>query len=52
MVWHIVVAPLVVVGLGLWKEAKNEEEEGKSELRGRHSDCHWVEARKRTGKME
>jgi hypothetical protein len=31
---------------------KNEEEKGKSELRGRHSDCHWVEVSKRTEKME
>jgi hypothetical protein len=31
---------------------KNEEEKGKIELRGRHSDYHWVEARKRIEKME
>jgi hypothetical protein len=43
---------LFFVGPGLWKEVKNEEEKGKSELRGRHSDCHWVEASKRTEKME
>jgi hypothetical protein len=40
------------VGPWLWKEAKNEEEKVKSELRGRHSDCHWVEVSKRTKKME
>jgi hypothetical protein len=40
------------IGLGLWKEVKNEEEKGKSKLHGRHSDCHWVEASKRIEKME
>jgi hypothetical protein len=36
------------VGPWLWKEANNEEEKVKNELRGRHSDCHWVEVSKRT----
>jgi hypothetical protein len=40
------------VGPWLWKEAKNKEEKVKSELRGRHSDCHWVEVSKRAEKME
>jgi hypothetical protein len=31
---------------------ENKEEKVKSELRGRHSDCHWVEVRKREEKME
>jgi hypothetical protein len=31
---------------------ENKEEKAKSELRGRHSDCHWVEVRKRAEKME
>jgi hypothetical protein len=43
---------VVSIGPWLWKEAKNEEEKIKSELRGRHSDCHWVEVSKRTEKME
>jgi hypothetical protein len=29
-----------VVGPWLWKEVKNEEEKVKSDLCGRHSDCH------------
>jgi hypothetical protein len=40
------------VGPWLWKEAENEEEKVKSELCGRHSDCHWVEMSKRTENME
>jgi hypothetical protein len=32
--WGPVVDPY------LWKEVKNKEEKVKSELRGRHSDCH------------
>jgi hypothetical protein len=31
---------------------KNKEEKVKSELHGRHSDCHWVKVRKREEKME
>jgi hypothetical protein len=31
---------------------KNKEEKVKSDLRGRHSDCHWVEVSKRAKKME
>jgi hypothetical protein len=42
----------MIVGPWLWKEAKNEEEKVKSEIRGRHNDCHWVEVSKRTKKME
>ena len=41
-----------IVGPWLWKEARNKEEKVKSELRRRHSDCHWVELRKRVEKME
>jgi hypothetical protein len=40
------------VGPWLWKKVKNKEEKVKSELRGRHSDCHWVEVSKREEKME
>jgi hypothetical protein len=40
----------IAVGPWLWKEAKNEEEKVKSELRGRHSDCHWVEVSKKNRK--
>jgi hypothetical protein len=29
-----------------------EEEKVKHELHGRHSDCHWVEVRKRVEKPE
>jgi hypothetical protein len=36
----------------LLKEVKIKEEEVKCELHGRHSDCHWVEVRKREEKME
>jgi hypothetical protein len=36
----------------LWKQAKNKEEKEKCELRGRHSDCYWVEVSKREEKME
>jgi hypothetical protein len=39
-------------GPWLWKEAKIKEEKVKCELRGRHSDCYWVEVRKRAEKME
>jgi hypothetical protein len=31
---------------------KNKEEKVKNKLRKRHSDCHWVEVRKREEKME
>jgi hypothetical protein len=31
---------------------KNKEEKVKNELREKHSDCHWVEVRKRAEKME
>jgi hypothetical protein len=31
---------------------KIKEEKEKCELRGRHSDCYWVEVRKRAEKME
>jgi hypothetical protein len=34
------------------KEAKIKEEKVKCELRGRHSDCYWVEVRKRAEKTE
>jgi hypothetical protein len=30
----------------------NKEEKVKSEPRGRHSNCHWVEVRKRAEKVE
>jgi hypothetical protein len=35
-----------------WKEAKNKEEKVKIKLRGIHSDCQWVEVRKREENME
>jgi hypothetical protein len=31
---------------------KIKEEKGECELRGRHSDCYWVEVNKREEKME
>jgi hypothetical protein len=31
---------------------KNKEENVKIKICGRHSDCHWVEVRKRAEKME
>jgi hypothetical protein len=31
---------------------KIKEEKAECELRGRHSDCYWVEVRKREEKME
>jgi hypothetical protein len=31
---------------------KIKEEKGECELCGRHSDCYWVEVRKRAEKME
>jgi hypothetical protein len=37
----------LLVGPWLWKQAKIKEEKEKCELRGRHSDCYWVEVRKR-----
>jgi hypothetical protein len=40
------------VGPWLWKQAKIKEEKAKRELRGRHSDCYWVEVSKREEKME
>jgi hypothetical protein len=40
------------VGPWLWKEEKIKEEKVKLELRGKHSDCHWVEVRKREENME
>jgi hypothetical protein len=43
---------MMCFGPWLWKEANNEEEKVKNELRGRHSDCHWVEVTKRIEKME
>jgi hypothetical protein len=42
----------LLVGPWLWKQAKIKEEKEKCELRGRHSDCYWVEVRKRAKKME
>jgi hypothetical protein len=36
----------------MWKQDKIEEEKFKCELRGRHSDCHWVEVSKREEKPE
>jgi hypothetical protein len=41
-----------LVGPWLWKGAKIKEEKEKYELRRRHSDCYWVEVRKRAEKME
>jgi len=32
--------------------SKERGRKGKSELRGKHSDFHWVEVRKRTENME
>jgi hypothetical protein len=43
---------MISCGPWLWKEVKNKEEKVKSKLRGRHSDCHWVEVSKRAEKME
>jgi hypothetical protein len=40
------------VGPWVWKQANIKEEKVKRELRGRHSDCYWVEVRKRAEKME
>jgi hypothetical protein len=40
------------VGPWLWKEVKIKEEKAKLELCGRHSDCYWVEVRKREENME
>jgi len=34
------------------EKVKIEEEKVKHKLRGRHSDCHWVEVRKREKTME
>jgi hypothetical protein len=52
---HLYIFPTMhhipIVGPWLWKEAKNKEEKGKSELRGRHNNYHWVEVRKRAEKM-
>jgi hypothetical protein len=42
----------IIVGPWLRKFTKNKEEKIKSELRRRHSDCHWVKESKRTEKME
>jgi hypothetical protein len=44
--------PSMNIGPWLWKEENNKEEKVKSELHGRHSDCHWVEVRKKEEKME
>jgi hypothetical protein len=43
---------IVIVGPWVWKQVKIEEEKVKRELRGRHSDCHWVEVSKRAEKLE
>jgi hypothetical protein len=36
----------------VWNQEKIKEEEVKCELRWRHSDCYWVEVRKREEKKE
>jgi hypothetical protein len=41
----------LIVGPWLWKQEKIKEEKGECELRGRHSDCYWVEVSKRSGKL-
>jgi hypothetical protein len=41
-----------LLALGYERKSKNKEEKVKIELHGRHSDCHWVEVRKREEKME
>jgi len=42
----------MIVGPWLWKEVENKEEKVKSELRGRHGNCHWVKVSKRVEKPE
>jgi hypothetical protein len=43
---------ILLVGPWLWKEAENKGEKVKRKLRGRHSDCHWVEVSKREKEIE
>jgi hypothetical protein len=42
----------IFVGPWVWKQAKIKEEKEKCELFSRHSDCYWVEVRKREEMME
>jgi hypothetical protein len=41
-----------LLALGYGREVKIKKEKVKSELRGRHSNCHWVEVSKRAENME